>query len=100
MYDIKFYSEVFKDLDKMSNKIASEAREYFKKYKKDPYKYSQELQNLGKLKLQGYRKTYLAKATHRIVFKIEEKKVKIIEIVAVGKRENLQVYKDAFDRVR
>ena len=57
------------------------------------------MQNLDGLNLQGYRKTYLANATYRIVFKIEENKIKIVEIIAVGKREDKQVYKDAYSRI-
>ena len=100
MYKLVFNKEVFSDLDKLSNKTASEVKHYFKKYKDDPYQYSQELENLDGLNLQGYRKTYLANATYRIVFKIEENKIKIVEIVAVGKREDKQVYKDAYNRIR
>ena len=75
-------------------------KHYFKKYRDDPYEYSQELQNLGGLDLQGYRKTYIANATYRIVFKIEEDIVKIVEVVAVGKRADKQVYKDAYNRIK
>ena len=100
MYKLIFHKEIFSDLDKLSNKIASEVKYYFNKYKNDPYKYSQELQNLDGLNLQGYRKTYLANATYRIIFKIEENKIKIVEIVAVGKREDKQVYKDAYNRIK
>ena len=99
MYKLIFHKEIFSDLDKLSNKTASEVKHYFKKYQNDPYKYSQELHNLDGLNLQGYRKTYLANATYRIVFKIEENKIKIVEIVAVGKREDKQAYKDAYSRI-
>jgi len=100
MYKLIFHKDIFSDLDKLSNKTASEVKHYFNKYKDDPYKYSQELENLDGLNLQGYRKTYLANATYRIVFKIEENKIRIVEVVAVGKRENKQVYKDAYSRMK
>jgi mRNA interferase RelE/StbE len=100
MYKLIFHKEVFSDLDKLSNKTVSKVRHYFNKYKDNPYKYSQELENLDGLNLQGYCKTYLANATCRIVFKIEENKIKIVEVVAVGKREDKQVYKDAYNRIK
>ena len=100
MYKLIFHKEVFSDLDKLSDKIALEVKNYFKKYQTDPHKYSQELENLDGLNLQGYRKTYLAGATYRIVFKIEENKIKIVEVIAVGKREDKQVYKNAYRRVK
>jgi len=100
MYKIEFYSEIKDDLDKLSNEIASEVREYFYKYKTDPLKYSKPLHNQGELNLQGYRKTYVANATYRIVIKVENNIAKIVEVVAVGQRENKQVYKDAYKRVK
>ena len=99
MYQINFYSEIPKDLDELSDEIASEVRDYFKKFKTDPYKYTMPLHNQGGLNLQGYRKTYVANAQYRIVSKIEEDMVKIVEIVAVGKREDKEVYKEATKRI-
>ncbi len=99
MYKIDFYSEIPKDLDKLSNEVASEVRDYFKKFQTDPYKYTKPLYNQGGLNLQGYRKTYVADAKYRIISKIEENQVKIVEVVVVGKREYKEVYKEAFKRV-
>ena len=100
MYHVKFYDDVFYDLDKLPDDIATEAKEYFYKYEKDPYKYSQKLYNQGEFNLEGYRKTYLADASYRIVLKIENNIAKIVEVVAVGKRENMEVYKEAFNRIK
>ena len=95
MYKLDFYAEIPTDLDKLSDKIASEVRDYFHKFQADPYKYSKPLYNQGGLNLQGYRKTYVANATYRIVSKIEDDQVKIVEVVAVGKRKNKEVYQEA-----
>ena len=100
MYRIDFYTEIPSDLDKLSNEIAREVREYFKKFQTDPYKYSKPLYTQGGLNLEGFRKTYVANATYRIVSKIEDNQVKIVEVVAVGKRENKEVDKEAFKRVK
>ena len=99
MYKLKFNNEVHNDLSKLSKSILDEVTYYFKKYKQDPYKYSQKLHNQGDLNLEGYRKTYLANATYRIVLKIENNIAKIVEIVAIGKREKSEVYKDAYKRI-
>ena len=88
MYNIEFYPEIKKDLDQLSNEIAKEVRDYFFKYKTEPFEYSKPLYNQGNLNLKGYRKTYVANATSRIVIKIENNVAKIVEVVAVGKREN------------
>ena len=100
MYKLDFYDEVHSDLADLSKDILDEVAYYFKNYKKDPYKYSQKLYNQGNLNLEGYRKTYISNATYRIVFKIEENQIKIVEVVAVGKRDNLEVYKEAFNRIK
>lgn len=83
----------------LSDDILDEVKDYFKKYETDSLKYSQKLFNKGGLNLEGYRKTYLANATYRIVIKVENNIAKIVEVVAVGKRENQEVYEEAFRRV-
>jgi len=100
VYRIEFANEVFSDLDKLTDEIALEVKHYFHLYETDPYRYSQKLYNQGTLHLEGYRKTYLANATYRIVLKIEDNIAQIVEVVAVGKREDMQVYRDAYERVR
>ena len=100
MYKVDLIDEAKLDIKKLPKKLVTEVTYYLTKYQTDPHKYSQELENLDGLNLQGYRKTYLAGATYRIVFKIEENKIKIVEVIAVGKREDKQVYKDAYRRVK
>ena len=100
MYKLEYYPEVKEDLSDLSDEVLREVAGYFKKYETDPYKHSQKLYNQGKLYLKGYRKTYVANATHRIVLKVENNTAKIVEVVAVGKRENKKVYLAAFDRIK
>lgn len=101
MYNIEFHPKVLEDdFEKLSDEVLEEVLLYFQKYKKDPFKYSSKLYNLGKLNLEGYRKTYVANATYRIVIKIENNVAKIVEVVAVGKRENKEVYLEAFNRLK
>jgi len=100
MYRLKFHKGIRSDLSVLPIDILDEVTYYFKEYKTDPYRYSQKLYNQGTLHLEGYRKTYLANATYRIVLKIEDNIAKIVEVVAVGKREDMQVYRDAYERVR
>lgn len=99
MYKIEYFPEVFDDLDKLSDTVAFEVFEYFKKYEIEPKKYSTKLYNQGKLKLEGYRKTYVANATYRIVIKIENNITKIVEVVAVEKRKDKGVYLEAHNRI-
>ena len=100
MFTIEYHPEVKADLAILPLNILQEVAEYFKKYEKDPFKYSSKLHNLGKLNLEGYRKTYVANATYRIVIKIENNVAKIVEVVAVGKRQSKEVYEEAFRRIQ
>jgi len=99
MYDVIVLKEAQNDLRILDDDILLEVKEYLYKYKIDPYKYSGKLYNQGDIKLDGYRKTYVADATYRIVFCIEDDIAKIVEVVAVGEREGKQVYKTAYDRI-
>ena len=99
MYKVIPFPEVEDDLFILPEEILKEVLEYLHKFQTDPYKYTKPLYNQGGLNLQGYRKTYVADAKYRIISKIEEKQVKIVEVVVVGKREDKEVYKEASKRV-
>ncbi|MEA1956193.1 MAG: hypothetical protein U9N02_06825 [Campylobacterota bacterium] len=100
MYSVNLISEAHQDLLVLPENILKEVIDYFYKFEKDPYKYSSKLHNQGGLNLEGYRKTYVAEATYRIVFQIENGVTKIVEVIAVGKRDNKEVYSEAFDRIK
>ena len=56
------------------------------------------LGNKAGLNLTGYYKLYSAKKGARIVYQIIEQEV-IVEVVAIGKREDLAVYQTALKRI-
>ena len=100
MYKVIPFDEVENDLFILSDDIVNEVLDYLHKFQTNPYKYSKPLYNQGGINLQGYRKTYVANATYRIISKIEDNKVKIVEVVAVGRREKKEVYKEAVKRIQ
>lgn len=100
MYKVEYNPEVKEDLLKISLPILQEVANYFKKYESEPLKYSSKLYNYGDINLEGYRKTYVANATYRIVIKVENNVAKVVEVVAVGKRENKEIYLEAFNRIK
>ncbi len=57
------------------------------------------LGNKSGLDLTGYYKLYAAKKAVRIVYRIIEQQV-IVEVVAIGKREDLAVYQTTLKRIR
>lgn len=100
MYRVELHAEVMEqDLQKLPLEVLEEVYLYIEKYETNPYKYSIKLYDRGDLNLEGYRKTYIANATYRIVFSIENNIAKVVEIVAVGRRQNKEVYKTAFARI-
>jgi mRNA interferase RelE/StbE len=57
-----------------------------------------QLGNKMGIDLSGYRKIYVDKKKIRIVYKIVEKRI-VVQIIAVGKREGMQVYQNAAKRL-
>lgn len=57
------------------------------------------LGNRAGLDLTGYYKLYAAQKSIRIVYRIIEQKV-VVEVVAIGKREDMSVYKTSLKRIR
>ena len=58
----------------------------------------EELGNKNGYDLTGYRKMYACKKQIRIVYSVFEN-VLLVNIIAIGKREELEVYKTASERV-
>ena len=58
----------------------------------------EELGNKNGYDLSGYRKMYACKKQIRIVYSVVEN-VLLVNIIAIGKREDLEVYKTASERV-
>jgi mRNA interferase RelE/StbE len=100
LYKVEYNPEVKEDLLKISLPVLQEVADYFKKYESEPLKYSSKLYDYGNINLEGYRKTYVANATYRIVIKVENNVTKVVEVVAVGKRENKEIYIEAFNRIK
>ena len=48
--------------------------------------------------LTGYRKMYADKKQLRIIYKIADEEI-IVEVIAIGKRDDMEVYKQASERI-
>ena len=99
MYKIEYDDSIDADLDLLPDPILKEALKYFKLLEQDYEKYSLPLYNMDGRDLRGCRKTYFWNAEYRIISKLEDGIVKIINVIAVGKRENMEVYKIAHQRI-
>jgi len=96
MYEIKYHPFVEQDLKKLNNSVRIEVFKKIKKIQISP-ELGEALGNKNGLNLAGLKKMYVAKKQIRIVYEIIEAIV-VIKVLAVGKREDMQVYKEANKR--
>ena len=101
---VKLHIDIYDDLMKIEeNDAYLEARELLDELEINPLlgEPLNDREDLG-IFLAGYRKIYFYYKKYRIVYAInEDKKVEVISIfvVAIGKRNNLSVYKIADERL-
>lgn len=100
MYLLDFHEDIQNDLDELPENVFIEVDKYFEKFKINPYKYTQQLDNMYGMDLRGYSKTYVYHHKYRIVSRIIDNAVQIVEVIAVDKRDDFSVYKKAFDRIQ
>ena len=96
MYEIKYHPLIEKDLKQLNNSIRIEVFKKIKKIQQSP-ELGVELGNKNGLNLTGLKKMYVAKKQIRIVYEIIENII-VIKILAIGKREDMEVYKQAEKR--
>ena len=96
MYEIKQHPLVKEDLKALNNSIRIEVFKKLKKLSMSP-ELGVLLGNKNNMNLTGLRKLYVAKKQIRIVYEVTDWML-VIHIIAIGKRENMQVYKEALKR--
>jgi len=96
MYDFKFYEEAEKDLSNLNNGVKKLFVKKLSQIIKNP-EIGKDLGNKNNLKLSGLKKVYFDNKKYRIVYEIKENEI-IIHIIAIGKRDNMKVYKEAANR--
>ena len=93
MYEIKYHPLVEEDLKQLNNSIRIEVFKKLEKVKNSP-QLGKPLGNKNGLNLTGLKKVYIAKKQVRIVYEIIDN-ILIVKIIAIGKREDMEVYKQA-----
>ena len=93
MYKLKFRDEVDDDLSKLDKSIKEQVFKKLKKISENPEVWENLSWNLAWCK-----KVYVHRKQVRIVYKVNEKEIEVL-VIAIWKRENKQVYKDAFWRI-
>lgn len=97
MYGFEFHPKAKEELAKLDHSIQILFTKKLKQILNTP-EIGIKLGNKNNLKLKGFKKTYFNNKKYRIVYEVIQTKV-IIYIIAVGKREEMDVYKKANNRV-
>ncbi|MFA6197294.1 MAG: type II toxin-antitoxin system RelE/ParE family toxin [Sulfurimonas sp.] len=97
LYKIVLKTEADEELAELSNRERLLVFKQLKKIATSP-ELGQALGNKAGLNLSGCRKMYADRKRIRIVYTILEDKI-IIEVIAIGKRDELEVYKNASQRL-
>lgn len=97
MHSIIYHEDVKKDLKILGHSVCIQVLKKIEKIAQNPL-VGDELGNKANLNLSGFRKVYVDNKKVRIVYKIIDDKIEIF-IVAVGKRDDMQVYKKALKRL-
>ena len=96
-YEIRFHPEALKEFCALDGSIKKLVKKQLDKLKTSPL-LGEELGNKNGYDLSGYRKMYVCKKQIRIVYSVEENVLRV-NIITIGKREGMEVYKTATERV-
>ncbi len=96
-YKIVFKDEVKHDINKFDKSQKILILKQIQKIKSSP-ELGKLLSNINGYNLVGCRKMYVASKQIRVIYRIIDEKI-IVEVVAVGKREDMEVYKKASQRL-
>ncbi|MDO8452933.1 MAG: type II toxin-antitoxin system RelE/ParE family toxin [Sulfurimonas sp.] len=96
MYEIKYHPLLEEDLKQLNNFVRLEVFKKLKKIQQSP-ELGLPLGNKNNMNFTGLKKVYVAKKQVRIVYEIIND-ILVVHIIAIGKREDMEVYKQAEQR--
>jgi mRNA interferase RelE/StbE len=96
MYELKYHPLLEDDLKQLNNSVRIEVFKKLKKIQQSP-ELGLPLGNKNNMNLTGLRKVYVVKKQVRIVYEIIDN-ILMVHIIAIGKREEMEVYKQAEQR--
>ena len=97
MYSLKLHDKVYDDLKVLDNALVIKVFKKLKQIQQSP-QMGENLGNKNGMNLSGFKKVYIDKKRVRIVFEVEDD-ILTVYIIAVGQRDDMEVYKKAFDRL-
>ena len=96
MYSVLHHPLVEKDLEELSHSVRVMVFKKIHQLQQSP-QIGLPLGHKNNMNLSGLRKVYVDKKRVRIVYEVIEDKL-IIKTIAIGKRDDMEVYKKAADR--
>jgi len=97
-YKIEFIPEALEDFDKLDKSLKIQAQKKIDKLSENPY-IGEPLSNKAGIDLTGFYKLYFYKKRHRIVYRIIEDKIEVVQIWGIGKRDKSKIYDTVFKRL-
>lgn len=99
MTKLKYHPEVEQDLRELDGKERKDALKKLEKLRENP-EAGEPLQNRFGMDLRGYRKLYADGKNVRIVYRVgADRVIRIVYVLTVGKRKEMEVYKEALRRI-
>lgn len=97
MYELKLHPKIEDDLKELDNALQIQVFKKLKQIQNSP-ELGFPLGNRNNMNLSGFKKVYVAKKRVRIVYEVQDDEL-FIYTIAIGKRDDMEVYKKANDRL-
>ena len=97
MYQLKLHPKIEDDLKELDNALQIQVFKKLKQIQISP-QLGLPLGNKNNMNLSGFKKVYVAKKRVRIVYEIQDDEL-LIYTIAIGKRNDMEVYKKANERL-
>jgi mRNA interferase RelE/StbE len=96
-WKVELIPEACEDLNGLDGSVKKQVLKQLVKLEKNPW-YGMSLGNKAGINLEGYFKLYAMQKKIRIVYECRDTG-QIIKVIAIDKREDLEVYRTAFKRI-
>lgn len=97
MYSLKLHDKVYDDLKVLDNTLVIKVFKKLKQIQQSP-QIGENLGNKNGMNLSRFKKVYIDKKRVRIVFEVQDD-ILTVYTIAIGQRDDMEVYKKAFDRL-
>lgn len=98
-YKIEFIPDAGKDFEDLDSSLKREASKKMEALSDNPLSGKPLANKLG-IDLTGFYKLYFYKKKYRIVYRIAEDLVEVVEIAGIGKRDKEEIYKLVAKRLK